>query len=126
MSHHGPQVILDYFDSINTENWDKLASLWTDDAELDVVGARPRRGRDDVLTYYPKALSMYPEHWDEPVRISVAGDVVTVEIDFTGKMENGTAIAFKAVDIFDLKDGKLWKMSSWFNLHDVRKQAGID
>ena len=31
MSHHGPQVILDYFDSINTENWDKLAALWTDD-----------------------------------------------------------------------------------------------
>ena len=51
MSHHGPQVILDYFDSINTENWDKLAALWTDDAELDVVGARPRRGREDVLTY---------------------------------------------------------------------------
>ena len=125
MTHHGRQVILDYFDAINTEDWDKLAGLWTEDAELDVVAARPRRGREDVLTYYPKALSMYPEHWDEPVRISDAGDVVTVEIDFTGKMADGTPVAFKAVDIFDIKDGKLWKMSSWFDILDVRRQAGL-
>ena len=48
MSHHGPQVILDYFDSINNEEWDKLASLWAEDAELRVVAARPRFGREDV------------------------------------------------------------------------------
>ena len=123
MTDNAPRVILDYFDAINTEKWEKLASLWCDDAELRVVAARPRFGRDDVLTYYPKALAGYPKHFDDPVRISVAGDVVTVEIAFTGTTPEGHPVTFDAVDVFDLKDGKLWKMSSWFNIEDVRRQA---
>ena len=63
MTAQPPQAILDYFDAINTEDWDKLASLWTEDAELNVVAARPRRGREDVLTYYPRALAPFPKHF---------------------------------------------------------------
>ena len=106
-----PQAIHDYFDAINSEDWDKLASLWTEDAELNVVAARPRKGRDDVLTYYPRALAPFPKHYDDPYRISVAGDVVTVEIEFTGEMADGRPVHFFAVDVFDMRDGKLWKMS---------------
>ncbi|GIU93482.1 MAG: hypothetical protein KatS3mg011_2388 [Acidimicrobiia bacterium] len=82
----------DYFDAINREDWDKLASLWVEDAELRVVGARPRKGRDDVLGYYPRALALYPEHHDDPYRISVAGEVVTVEIAFRGKTADGKEV----------------------------------
>jgi len=123
MTPNPPQPILDYFDAINAEDWDKLASLWTEDAELNVVAARPRRGRDDVLTYYPKALAPFPKHHDDPVRISVAGDVVTVEIKFTGELADGRPIEFDAVDVFDMRDGKLWKMSSWFDIDHIRRQT---
>ncbi len=124
MSHHGPQVIIDYFDAVNTENWEKLASLWVEDAELDVVSARPRRGRDDVLTYYPRALAPFPQHWDEPYRISRDGDVVTVEIQFNGTTPDGVEIEFDAVDIFDLRGDKLWKMKSFFDIDSIRRQMG--
>ena len=118
-----PQAIIDYFDAINTEDWDKLASLWVDDAELNVVAARPRRGKADVLGYYPKALAPFPKHYDDPYRISVDGDVVTVEIEFTGEMADGRPVQFLAVDVFDMREGRLWKMSSWFNIEDVRRQT---
>lgn len=124
MTSNPPQAILDYFDAINTEDWDKLASLWTEDAELNVVAARPRRGREDVLTYYPRALAPFPQHYDDPVRISVAGDVVTVEIKFTGELADGRPVEFDAVDVFDMRDGKLWKMSSWFDIEHIRRQTG--
>jgi len=119
-----PQAIIDYFDSINAEDYAKLATLWVEDAELDVVAARPRRGREDVLTYYPRALALFPKHYDDPVRISVAGDVVTVEIKFTGEMADGRPVEFDAVDVFDMRDGKLWKMSSWFDIEHIRRQTG--
>lgn len=124
MTDNPPQAILDYFDSINAEDFDKLATLWVEDAELNVVAARPRRGRDDVLTYYPRALGLFPKHYDDPVRISVAGDVVTVEIKFTGEMADGRPVEFDAVDVFDMRDGKLWKMSSWFDIEHIRRQTG--
>lgn len=123
-SDPAPPAILDYFDAINREDFEKLASLWSDDAELRVVAARPRKGKEDVVGYYPKALAAYPEHHDEPKRISVAGDVVTVEIAFRGRTTEGRVVEFDAVDVFDLKDGKLWKMSSWFDIEDVRRQLG--
>ena len=118
-----PQAIIDFFDAINAEDWDKLASLWVEDAELNVVAARPRRGRHDVIAFYPKALAPYPKHHDDPYRISVAGDVVTVEIKFTGEMADGRPVEFLAVDIIDMRDGKLWKVNNWFDIDHVRRQT---
>jgi ketosteroid isomerase-like protein len=117
-----PPAILSYFEAINNEDWDSLAEFWTDEAELRVVAARPRSGKEDVLGYYPRALKGYPKHFDDPYRISVAGDLVTVEIRFTGETAEGAPVEFEAVDVFDLRDGKLWKMSSWFDIEHVRRQ----
>ena len=33
-------------------------------------------------------------------------------------------IEFDAVDIFDLRDEKLWKMKSFFDIESIRKQMG--
>jgi ketosteroid isomerase-like protein len=122
MSTTPPQAIVDYFNHVNNEDWDALSALWCEDAELKVVSARPRSGRDDVMTYYPKALAPYPVHHDEPVRITTAGDVVTVEIHFTGETAQGKPVEFDAIDVFDMRDGMLWKMSSWFDIDLIRSQ----
>lgn len=111
-----------YFDAINSENWDALAELWHEDPVWRAVGARRRRGKDDVLAYYPRALSLYPDHHDEPTRVIEAGDTVTVEITFTGTTPEGKPVTFDAVDVFDLEDGMIRGFSSWFDMDELRAQ----
>lgn len=112
-----------YFDAVNAEDWDTLALLWEPDAELSAVGARPRHGREEILAYYPKILSGYAEHLDAPVRRITEGSTVVVEIRFTGRTTSGRLIAFDAVDVFDLAASRIRKLSIWYDLSAVSRQA---
>jgi ketosteroid isomerase-like protein len=115
-----PEAITTYFSSINSEDWDRLATVWREDAELIAVGARPRKGMDAIVKYYPKTLAPWIEHFDSPTRFLVAGDTVTVEIHFTGKSADGTEVEFDAVDVFDLIDGRIQRVTNWYDVAAVR------
>jgi ketosteroid isomerase-like protein len=116
-----PAAIRRYFDGLNNEDWEDFAAVWTEDAELIGVGARPRKGRDDVMTYYSTVLVPYPVHRDDPYAIHVCGDVVTVEIAFTGETHEGVPVEFEAVDVFTLRDGRICRLTTWYDLDRVRK-----
>lgn len=122
MSRSNLEVIGAYFAAINSENWDALAELWHPDAVWRAVGARPRRGREDILTFYPRALALYPEHNDEPTRIIEKEDTIVVEITFTGKTPRGKPVTFEAVDVFDMEGGLIRRFSSWFDMDELRAQ----
>ncbi len=111
-----------YFAAINAEDYDALGELWHPDATWRAVGARPRAGKEDVLTYYPKALALYPTHHDEATRIIEAGDTILVEITFTGATPEGKTITFDAIDVFDFEDGLIKGFSSWFDIDHIRSQ----
>lgn len=115
-----PEAITTYFDAINNEDWDRLATVWRDDAELLAVGARPRRGVAEIVKYYPKTLAPWQQHLDDPTRFIVAGDTVTVEIHFSGKSADGIEVEFDAVDVFDLVDGKIQRVTNWYDTSKVR------
>ncbi len=115
-----PAAIVTYFDSINSEDWARLATVWAPDAELIAVGARPRRGADAIVQYYPKTLGPWKEHVDAPTRYIVAGDTVTVEIHYTGRSADGTEVEFDAVDVFDLRDGLIKRVTNWYDVAAVR------
>jgi ketosteroid isomerase-like protein len=114
------EAIAAYFESINGEDWDRLAALFHEDAELIAPGTPPRRGGRAVASYYDDALRPYPVHRDEPTREIYAEEVVTVEIRFEGELANGAPIAFDAVDVFDFVDGRIAHLSSWYDSHQVR------
>src|ERR1700709_2345212 len=101
------ELIDNYFRAVNTENWPLMADLWNETGELVAVGVTPRVGRQRVLEYFPRILAGYVEHVDTPTRIVAAGDTVLVEIDFVGRLRSGSPIAFNAVDVFDLVDGRI-------------------
>ena len=58
-------------------------------------------------------------HHDDPYGIHVSGDVVTVEIAFEGETEAGVPAAWEAVDVFHLVDGRVKRLTTWYDLDEV-------
>ena len=114
-----------YFAAVNAEDWAALAELWEPEAELVATGARSRHGREAILAYYPRVLAGYAEHEDRPVRRIKDGSTVVVEVAFTGRTTAGRAVAFNAVDVFDLApgSGRIRRLSTWYDTAAVRRQV---
>lgn len=117
-------VVRRYFACLNTEDWEGMAAIWRTDGELRAVGARPRKGRDDVVGYFSKLFTPWAVHRDEPTRIVVAGDVVTAEVLFTGTTPGGHDVSFDAVDVFDILNGQIARMSNWYDIALARRELG--
>jgi len=110
-----------YFHCLDHEDWPQMRTLWHDHGTLLAVGARPRQGIEEVMDLFPKLFVPWPTHRDEPTRIIHAGDVVTVEVTFTGTTPDGRDVRFDAVDIFDLRDGRIERMTNWYDTAYARK-----
>ena len=114
-----PEAIRRYFDGVNREDWDDFRGIWRADVEVDVVGGMRFRGVDEVMAYFPRVLANFPEHHDDPYGIHVCGDVVAVEIAFTGVTAAGVEAAWEAVDIFHLEDGLVRRLTTWYDMAEV-------
>jgi uncharacterized protein len=114
-----PEAIRRYFAGVNGEAWDDFRGIWHEDAEVDVVGGMRFRGLDEIMAYYPRVLASFPVHHDDPYGIHVSGDVVTVEIAFAGETEAGVPAAWEAVDVFHLVDGRVKRLTTWYDLDEV-------
>lgn len=112
-----------YFHSLDTEDWTTMRELWHPDGEMRAPGARPRVGVEDVLGYFAHLFDPWKVHEDRPVRIipSASGTSATVEVLFVGTMQDGREAQFDAVDVFDFEDGRIRKLSNWYDLVYVRK-----
>jgi uncharacterized protein (TIGR02246 family) len=111
-----------YFDALNAEDWPRMAALWADHAELRAVGARPRRGREQIMSYFTPLFEPWARHRDTPTRFIGDGDAVVVEVEFTGTTHDGRELSFDAVDVFDLAGGAIARLTTWYDLAWVRKQ----
>ena len=114
-----PDVIRRYFHGVNNEDWDDFRGIWHDGAVIEVVGGTRVQGWEEILPYYVRALAGFPVHHDDPYAVHVAGDTVTVEIAFTGETVEGVPAAFEAVDVFTLEDGRVRKLTTWYDLDRV-------
>jgi ketosteroid isomerase-like protein len=110
-----------YFTCLDTEDWDGMREIWHQDGELRAVGARPRRGVDEVIGYFSGLFGPWPRHTDIPTRLIVAGDTVTAEVRFEGTTPDGKDVTFEAVDLFDLEGGRIKRLSNWYDIAYVRK-----
>ncbi len=116
LAPEGPLAIVEgYFTALNTENWDLMASVLAPDVELIPVGSRPRTGSDKAIAFFQKVFQRFPAHNDNPTRFLDAGGIVVVEIAFTGATPDGIEVAFDAVDVFDVENGRIRRLSQWFD-----------
>jgi len=117
-----PPAVTAYFEALNSEDWESMSSVWAEDAELRAVGSRPRRGRENILSYFRTLFAPWSEHREGPTRLIVSGDVVVAEIEFAGVTRGGKQLAFDAVDVFDLQRDTITRLSTWYDLTWVRAQ----
>jgi len=114
-------VVRRYFECLDTEDWPAMRAIWTEDGELRAVGARPRSGVDEVIGYFSKLFTPWPQHRDHPTRLIIAGDTVTAEVTFTGTSASGREVSFDAVDLFDLREGRICRLSNWYDIDYARR-----
>ncbi len=116
-------TVLRYFECLDTENWDGLREIWHEDGQLRAVGARPRDDRDSVIGYFSKLFDPWPEHVDRPTRIIVseADSTVVAEVTFAGRTPDGRDVEFDAVDVFDIVDGRIRKLTNWYDIDYARR-----
>jgi ketosteroid isomerase-like protein len=116
-------VVEGYFAAINSDSFADLEQVFAEEVEIHTVGAKPVVGRAAAMAHFPKVLATYSEHDDQVTRWIEAGDAVVTEIHFEGKLADGRPITFEALDVFDLVDGRIVKVVTWYDTRDVRRQV---
>ncbi len=117
-------VVKDYFTALNDEDWDLMASVLHPELDLIPSGSRPRIGSDKAIAMFQKIFERFPVHQDNPTRFLEAGNTVVVEITFNGATQDGQKVAFDAVDIFDVEDGRIFRLSQWFDTAALAAMLG--
>ena len=117
-------VVKDYFTALNDEDWDLMASVLHPELGLIPSGSRPRIGSDKAIAMFQKIFERFPVHQDNPTRFLQAGNTVVVEITFNGATQDGQEVAFDAVDIFDVEDGRICRLSQWFDTAALAAMLG--
>lgn len=116
-------VVEDYFAAINADRLADLEAVFSVDVEIHTVGLRPVVGREAATTHFAGVLDGYTAHEDRVTRWIEAGDTIVTEILFEGTLDGGRPITFSALDVFDLADGRIRKVTTWYDTRDVGRQV---
>jgi ketosteroid isomerase-like protein len=121
-------VLETYFRCLDTEDWTLMRTVWHEDAEMQAVGSRRRSGLEEILEFLSTLFAAWPVHEDRPTRIITAGTTSTVEVTFTGTTRDGRQVSFDAVVVFDIEEGRIRRLSNWYDIAHVRRvlAAGED
>ena len=117
-----------YFAAINSDSFDDLSAVFAPDVEIHTVGADPVVGRDAALAHFPRVLAGYSAH-DDRVTRWIEGvddgseDAIVCDIAFAGRLADGREIRFDARDVFDVRDGLITRVTTWYDTRLVARQV---
>jgi ketosteroid isomerase-like protein len=112
-----------YFAAINADAFADLEAVFTGDVEIHTVGAPPVVGRAAALAHFPAILDKFTEHDDTVTRWIETPDAIVTDIAFSGRLADGRPVAFAALDVFDLSDGRISRVTTWYDTRDLRRQV---
>ena len=115
-------VVRRYFAAVDAEDLDTLRQVLHPDVALTACGSRPRHGSEAVIDLFEKIFERFPVHSDRPSRLICDGETVVAEIHFEGRSATGTDVAFEAVDVFDVVDGRIVRLSQWLDSAHLERQ----
>lgn len=117
-----------YFAALNSDSFADLEAVFAPEVEIHTVGAEPVIGRAAALAHFPAVLSGYASH-DDRVRRWLSGvddtgsAAIVCEIAFSGTLTDGRAIRFDALDVFDVRDGLITRVTTWYDTRLVARQV---
>lgn len=117
------QLLEDFAQAFNRHDLDGVMSRMTDDCVfLTAAGPEPEghrfEGQAAVRKSFEDAIAAMPDvQWNAPVHI-IQGDRAMTEWRFTCTMGDGSKKDVDGLDVFTLRDGKIWIKSTF------RKAAG--
>ena len=108
----------EYGEAWNAHDIDRGMGFMTEDCVfLTAAGPEPEgvriEGQAAVRAAFAKAIADMPDvQWNDPVHI-INGDRAVTEWRFTCTMPDGTKKDVDGLDVFHLRDGKIWIKSTF-------------
>jgi steroid Delta-isomerase len=115
-------VVQRYFDLVNADEVAAMMALFAEEATIEPSSGGVRRGRDDIAAYYRITLAGFTEHHDEPRRVHVAQTAIVVELAFAGVAVSGAPVIFEALDLFELEEDRIRRVSLWADTAAIARQ----
>ncbi|CUB05525.1 ketosteroid isomerase-related protein [Marinomonas fungiae] len=128
MSQATVQLLQKYYEAFNAQDMDTFLSLLTDDVIHDINQGDREVGKDTFSAFMDRMNKNYKETIvDIVVMSNEAGDRAAVEFTVLGEYlatdeglpeANGQTYKLPAGAFFDIRDGKVARVTNYYNLED--------
>ncbi|MCC4273999.1 ketosteroid isomerase-related protein [Marinomonas communis] len=122
------QLLQKYYEAFNAQDMDTFLSLLTDDVVHDINQSDREIGKDTFSAFMDRMNKNYKETIvDIVVMSNEAGDRAAVEFTVLGEYlatdeglpeANGQTYKLPAGAFFDIRDGKVARVTNYYNLED--------
>ncbi|WP_108503222.1 ketosteroid isomerase-related protein [Paracoccus indicus] len=125
-------LIQTYYDAFNAGQTDRMLDLLHDDVEHHVNEGQIRKGRDLFAAFNAHMTECYQENLTDMV-IMANGDRAAAEFVVNGTYlktdeglppANGQTYRLPAGAFFTIRDGKIARVTTYYNLADWMRQVG--
>lgn len=127
-------LIAAYYDAFNAGDMDRFLSLLSDDVAHDINQGERQIGRDAFAAFMAHMNRCYKEHLtDMVIMASADGKRASAEFVVNGQYlatdeglpeANGQTYRLPAGAFFDIRDGKVARVTNYYNLNDWIAQVG--
>lgn len=128
------KLLADYYGAFNRRDWPTFLGLLTDDVIHDVNQSGREIGKAAFEAFMDKMNRSYAEEIvDISINVNADGSRAAVEFLVLGKYlktdeglpeANGQTYRLPAGAFFDIRDGKVARVTNYYNLNDWLKQVG--
>lgn len=128
MSQTTVQLLQNYYDAFNAQDMDTFLSLLTDDVIHDINQGEREVGKDTFKAFMDRMNRNYKETiTDISIMTNPAGDRAAVEFTVLGEYlatdeglpeANGQTYRLPAGAFFDIQNGKVARVTNYYNLED--------
>lgn len=134
MTDSARDLIQRYYDAFNAQDMDTFLELLTDDVVHDINQGERETGREPFRAFMAKMNRSYREHIVDLVILTEAsGQRAAAEFTVLGEYlatdeglpeANGQTYRLPAGAFFELRDGKVARISNYYNLQEWLRQVG--